>query len=595
MTAIARLGGEWTIGYAADATRAFTGVLSGTPGKFARVEPGRTGGAMYSFLGGITPGEHAKYIPQFVVVYADEATRETHRPIGEADMYVVPIEHFLIGRIYYRINEYPGATFTLMDIGAAPRFGIANAVSLGVQLDTGGRLRGYGLFGGTGGSGFTTSEPADPPYDTLDELVTPLDEWVMLECATSTSVGPRSAFIRVTMPGQEPVVIFRRCNIPPPVNVEDDQYRLHGTLHAGLMHNPARLTPGVGVASVGFRLDVDDMGLNTSEGEENDTWLGPGAVRVARPIADGDVGPAWDVGLPSNIYRGEEGRTVANHGECCMPEGGLQLDESRGDGFYQALNNNPILNTATAPALGTNVRGRAFDRVVTSVGTDWHVHPASAFPFFPDGCLCFYVYRYDEPRIAFGGDTLELVCDASDREGDLSFARVVAAAGRTAWFGGPSDTIQYQYRGDFYFSMWTDNEDAPLLGGPDGGGVPTDWAHTHFGIWLQTAPNIDASWRGALARMQQLPELAETPTLSIRREHFEHAVTEGGATDANGTGEPAYAALQEFLLLGVGVVYESGYVPQEPLPTCEPGELHIGDMTNHYRQGRLRVGNEATG
>jgi hypothetical protein len=563
MTAIARVGGEWKIGYAAQEARAIHGAFSSAqivigaeaiPGRCSIVEPGRTGGAMFRHQGGmVSTPLGPRWVAASTTCYADEAVRETRRPLGDPDEYEVPEGEFLIGRAYVKINQLPASTvgggLLIFRLGGADR-------SAGDPTDyaTGVWLYNDGHFGipvppdRRTAPSFASLLPADD-----QELVMPVGQWVMLEAAASWSTTEaRTAFVRVTLPGQEPRIIYRRCDIPP------SPYRIGAQVAAGILSAGSSDT---------LLVDADDIGLNTSEGEANNTWLGPGIVRVARPIADAFNDPAYDVGTPASTMHAQN-RTMVNHPRGPGPLNILDIVESRP--FYEALNNNPMLGPTNVP-MGPTGRWNNIDRMVTSVGTDFHEHGVGQ----PDSYIDpeRWYFEYDMPRLAFGGERLGLVCDASVREGALSFARAVALCGRTGWFGGASDTIQFSSRSDAYVSLYTDNEEEPALGGPPGGGFPEDLAQTNFGQWVQTVPTIAAAWRPVLGRFQQHPGLPETPILTFRREHLQHVL--GGDHGALGTPEE-FEQLQEWLCIGAGIIYESGYEPQDPLPTCDPGFIEIG-------------------
>lgn len=779
---------------------------------------------MFRHYGGLSTGEHPQLIPAYTTLYADTATRDRTLSLrGDADEYEIPENAFLIGRAYVRINELPGVGISIFSMGGDVRW---SAPAAGTDVSCGFFLYSDGRFGFYS---YHNLLPSDDPT-----ILMPVDEWVMLEaaCTWSTS-GPRKAFLRVTLPGEEPRIIFRRCKLPPyGLDPDDYRVRLHPQLSAGCLTAPP---------SPAFHIDVDDMGLNTSEGEVNNTWLGPGIVRAARPIGGPESGggggfvgsyPVYEEAVnafsPVRYWRVEEysdqispdetgnadgayinlgppfdpdevyATPSAGEGYYVIARGGMKAgnystrvraaksqeitgptpsfagsdftlsfwfawesgdfpvrDDSAGDtgiipligdgatlqyrfgdsvfptsvttasvrdgvlsnpsnrahhavltrhgstatlyidgvqvasdtvdpdlavaspwhfgrngslgdysdaafdeiavydhalsaaevlaqwgfatgtdsggsdgssdgsgaftdvadpcfdvgdpdstsranfrittpdhpkgpfvggppeitpsaSFSGALSNNPVRGMSSSPPQPFD-RFRFTDMMVTSVGTDFHAHGVGGTTFYYDPERWYY--EYDTPRIAYAGDKLTVTCDASVREGTICFARAVAFMCKTGWFGGPSMTIQLPYRGDYYLSMWTGNEEPPEMPGNTGlTGYPEDLAITNFGMWIDCIQELEFSWRAVLGRFQQLPELPETPTLTFRREHFQHRPEGGPSTPEE------FAALQEWLCIGAGIIYESGYEPQEPLPTCEPGLLEIGDMQNHIRR-----------
>lgn len=468
MTAILRTGGEWDFG---SRDLSFVQAKASLTGTTSLVTPGRTGGKAYR-----------------------AADSGFWTAVSDYDMSEgLPI----IGRGYFRVNQLPvtdngeRAVLLTVDTGLP---GFSPIVPVGLILRDDGRLR----FAAGG------IDPQPPDTPDFEPVVTP-GEWVMVELVTTLVAdagGKRLEGLRVTFDGEEPwLAYFRACAEGSGGSDESAQ---------------AMLTFGdISGVGDGFTVDWDDLGINVADDGPNNTWLGPGAVRMARPTAYA-AADVFEQGAHSNTARGVQGRTIADNGTGTLTGPALVVCTPMNDFADILARDNPVFSPSTL------ARCEHGDEEVNSSGSDYHKQFQTAGTF---------AWNYDWPRVGSAGDQLDLTLDASDQAGDLSFAMAFTIAHATRSNEDPH-----------YFGLYTDNETPPTYGdASDDANMP-----------IHAIDNTEH--QPLRARLQQQPTLGTSPHLVVERQHACHA-----------SSSPPY---WEWEMLIAGVVYESGYVPQPALPTC---------------------------
>jgi hypothetical protein len=519
MTAVLRIGAEVKAGYQQQA--AITG--SYDPLRVTVVEPGRTGGAMYRCA---RPTEFSS----LGVRVGGWPTDSMWDRIPQADD-----GQLVIGRAYVKVNQYPVAA----SAGDAPPGHQRGVPVMFLGPET------FGVLLGEDGRLAACGNPSDF-YGTIadrDIGPIPLNEWVMLEVVTCWSLtGLRAAIIRATLPGEDPAVIYCRSSLGSS-SLDPAVFDDHGD--AWLPGRTPRITAGIFEIDpgVGYVIDVDDLGINLADDGPNSTWCGPGAVRAARPSADVAADPGFEPGSPDGTSRAIEGRTRADHGTNSVFVGS-PLEICPGNDFWSTLANNPPLNPATAPAGRCGRQGYE----VSSTGSDYHEHRSSPPP--PTLPTNAWVYVYDWPRVSSAGDTLVVECDATDREDEsFSFATSFVVGTQTEKASGGATDGSRGYMA--FFADFDGTAPTPLDEADRAvQNLERDWPDTG---------STDSEWMNTTGRVAQAPTVSDAPQLTFRRED---------ATTAVGEGSTEVAHIGEFKLIGAGIIYESGYVPQPPVAPC---------------------------
>lgn len=558
MTAVLRIGGEWTPhgtgGSGSGLSRAgnaFHGLYGNQ--NTTVITPGRTGGAMFKCTRSDARGGGFMYAGASHTSWGAGLVANDGPPLDRESGATV--------RAYLRLNQYPTRTTDRFgDPVADPGIPI-----LGLTAPTGdvGYVQ---LFNdGTFGVAYTREWSAGIRMLVPDEYQFPLNDWLMVELAIvplEDAQHPRYV-IRVTPPiGRSRIVychvkedIFH-SGISFPSLTGSFSLPPEGTVCAGQL-----LDGGADAETlIGMEMFVDDVGLNTLDDvEPHNTWCGPGQVRVARPDSGGGGHP-FECGLRGNIGYGQHS-VIPDHPS--VPFTAVLKGPPSNLDMSVALRNNPVVN----PGAPAGHFADLSDIAVCSSGSDWHAHQS--------------VYSYDWPRESFPGQEIDFLCDASDRVGAVAFVMPVAVAAMMS-MSFSADRVLTEYR---TFSIYLDNEDPPTPGDiTDRATIAFNFFGANTGTGGSTFPGTDQAWWGAVGRQQQAPDdFPDEPLITIRRDNGDN-----GAAHDTIPHTPSPTA--EFVLLGVGVVYESGYEPQPPIPDCGAGFIEIGPMISGLRQikgGRL--------
>lgn len=513
MPAVLRIGGElepgYQSGYAIGGTwdSGSVSLIAGrTGGRAWRCVPHYSGGG--SFTGGALIGGQPDH------------PNPAHIPQAEEDQWV-------IGRVYARINQYPVITGD-----AVPGFVTGLPIMTLYPASRGVALLPDGTIGATGS--FTGSQATAP--DRPVQL--PLNEWVMIESAATHSLTAIKQVIRVTLPGEDPVIVFCRSRTLGQHEPTDD---MTPSITLGIDADPG----------AGFVLDLDDAGINLGGDDAHGTWLGPGSVRNARPSGDLGIGEGFEPrGINGTLYA--LNITRVNHGIDPLMFSGPYISVFHD--FSSTLANDPIRNPATDPE--TNIREKGKDYEISSAGADYHEHTSPPAPVTPDfdGSTPQkegYVVVYDQPRKAEAGETLEVECDASDQTGAISYALPWVIGTQMEALTDPFTQDEAQTGFMAFYGGWET---------PPTAGDETDRAVQNLDDYWGTGGAVDSAWTTAYGRISEDPALGTTPALVIRREDATllHAEGEG----------PFLINNSEFRLIGAGIVYESGFEPQPPIEPC---------------------------
>jgi hypothetical protein len=133
----------------------------------------------------------------------------------------------------------------------------------------------------------------------------------------------------------------------------------------------------------GFTLDVDDIGINDANGAVNNTWLGPGSVRTARP-ASVSFSNRFAAGEWQNMTNNQAAWTIP-HDPLIEPGPVDPLNPTFGGPDLGLIDFGPLPTADSRPEYEKN-----HERKVSSTGADWHYHN----PTSDAG----YTYEYDWPR-----------------------------------------------------------------------------------------------------------------------------------------------------------------------------------------------------